>query len=163
MAGEAETNATFQNSMQTALQDQAVLGSALLPMTVSLEVRIKPQPNAGHDQLLSLCATAQVWPQGVPVTGDSLIRLLLNIPGIQTALACALLHKLPDAMEAQGGQEADSLPGLILGSLRWCLAEPSICLHALLVRCHIRACHLSLVDIVTTHQASLLHRMRRLA
>ncbi|KAL3132723.1 hypothetical protein ABBQ32_009229 [Trebouxia sp. C0010 RCD-2024] len=67
----------------------------------------------------SLYATAQVWPQGVPVTGDSLIRLLLNIPGIQTALAWTLLHKLPDAMEAQGSQEADNLPGLILGSLRW--------------------------------------------
>ena len=33
------------------------------------------------------------------MTGDSMIRLLLNITGIQTALACALVQKL--AMEAQ--------------------------------------------------------------
>lgn len=51
MAGEAGTTATFQNSMQFALQDQAVLGSALLPMTVSHEVRIEPQPNVSHDHL----------------------------------------------------------------------------------------------------------------
>lgn len=57
------------------------------------------------------------------MTGDSLIRLLLNITGIQTALACALVQKLPEAMEGQGSQEADSLPGRILGSLRWYYAK----------------------------------------
>ena len=55
----------------------------------------------------------------MPMTGDSLVRLLLNIADIQTALACALVHKLPAAMEAQCSQEADSMPGRILGSLRW--------------------------------------------
>ena len=57
------------------------------------------------------------------MTVDSLIRLLLNITGIQTALACALVQQLAAAMEAQGSQEADSMPGCILGSLRWYLAE----------------------------------------
>lgn len=59
--------------------------------------------------------------QGVPETGDSLIRLLLNITGIQTALACYLLQQLPEAQEAAGSQGADSMPQLILGSLRWYL------------------------------------------
>lgn len=57
------------------------------------------------------------------MTGDSLIRLLLNITGIQTALACALVRKLPEATEAHSSQEADSMPTRILGSLRWCLAK----------------------------------------
>lgn len=43
----AETAATFQNSMQTALQEQAVLGSALLPMAVSADVRVETQPLMG--------------------------------------------------------------------------------------------------------------------
>lgn len=38
MTEEADTKATFTNSMQIALQEQAVLGSALLPMEVSAEV-----------------------------------------------------------------------------------------------------------------------------
>ena len=99
------------------------------------------QLNVGHGPLhFKLACYSQVCPQGVSVTGDSLIRLLLNIPGIQTELACALLHKLPDAMEAQGSQEAEGLPGLILGSLRWCLAGPPNCLHDSLVRYHTHTC-----------------------
>lgn len=38
MTEEAGTNAAFTNSMQLALQEQAVLSSALLPMEVSAEV-----------------------------------------------------------------------------------------------------------------------------
>lgn len=48
------------------------------------------------------------------------MRLLLNVTPIQTALACTILQKLPGAQEeVQGSQETDSMPRLILGSLRW--------------------------------------------
>ena len=83
------------------------------------------------------------------------MRLLLNITGIQTTLACALLQKLPEAvevqgsagqhragMEVQGSQDTDSMPGLILGSLRWYLAGPFISCIAWLMSCsQPTACH----------------------
>ena len=157
MADEADTKAAFTNSMQVTLQEQAALGSALLPMEISAEVYVRLQPNIrnGHEhwQLVGYsCWTpkaCQSWLQGVPMTGDSLIRLLLNLTGIQTALACALVQKLPEAMEAQGSQEAGSMPRRILGSLRWYLAGAlqSAAL-PLLMSCHT---HNSLPAIDKTH------------
>ena len=63
--------------------------------------------------------------QGVPETGDSLVRLLLNVTGVQTALACFILRTLPKVQETAGSQNADSMPQLILGSLRWYLPQHS--------------------------------------
>lgn len=60
--------------------------------------------------------------QGVPETGDSLMRLLLNIPEIQTDLASCLLEQLPllsKSTEGGGGDDPSPLPQLVLGSLRW--------------------------------------------
>lgn len=57
--------------------------------------------------------------QGLPETGDSLTRLLLNIPGLQTELACHLLERLPSWTQASDDDTSKSLPQLVLGSLRW--------------------------------------------
>ena len=48
LAEEADTKAAFTNSMQVALQEQAVLGSALLPMEISAEVCFRLQANICH-------------------------------------------------------------------------------------------------------------------
>ena len=58
MAGEADTIAAFTNSMQTALQEQAVLRSALLPMAVTAEVCLSFQVSfAMVMNIRSWCAT----------------------------------------------------------------------------------------------------------
>lgn len=60
-------------------------------------------------------------------TGDSLIRLLLNMLPLQQRLATMLLQKLPEFSEAEcedGGEAAghvmSCVASLILGQLRWC-------------------------------------------
>lgn len=67
--------------------------------------------------------TEQSTMQGVPETGDSLIRLLLNITAIQTPLASFLLKQLPSYQEAERVDSTDALPKLVLGSLRWCVTQ----------------------------------------
>jgi hypothetical protein len=57
-------------------------------------------------------------------TGDSLIRMLLNMPSLQQQLAEQLLQKLPEYSQAEceedgAGGSSSSLPSLILGQLRW--------------------------------------------
>ncbi|KAA6418674.1 MAG: hypothetical protein FRX49_11327 [Trebouxia sp. A1-2] len=84
---------TFLESVHEAFQDQGVLSCALMPINIS-----------GED---------------VPETGDSLIRLLLNISAIQTPLASFLLKQLPDLQHAMEVDSTDALPQLVLGSLRW--------------------------------------------
>ncbi len=64
--------------------------------------------------------------QDVPETGDSLIRLLLNISAIQTPLASFLLKQLPNLQSAMEVDSTDALPQLVLGSLRWCDADLSL-------------------------------------
>ena len=69
--------------------------------------------------------------QDVPETGDSLIRLLLNISAIQTPLASFLLKQLPNLLSAMEVDSTDAtachrLPQLVLGSLRWCDADLSL-------------------------------------
>lgn len=53
MAEEADTKAAFTDSMQVGLQEQAVLGSALLPMEITAEVSLRLQLNIyhGHERL----------------------------------------------------------------------------------------------------------------
>jgi hypothetical protein len=69
-------------------------------------------------------------PQGAYAAGDSLLRLLLNLPAVQGAVAVMLLEKLPEYSglqvdaEAAGTGAPTSLPGLILGQLRWLEAVP---------------------------------------
>ncbi len=72
-----------------------------------------------------LCKQAVTLVQDVPETGDSLIRLLLNISAIQEPLASFLLKQLPNLQNAMEVDSTDALPQLVLGSLRWCDAlEP---------------------------------------
>lgn len=56
-------------------------------------------------------------------TGDSLIRMLLNMACLQQQLAERLLQKLPEYSQAEceegAGGSSSSLPSLILGQLRW--------------------------------------------
>ena len=47
------------------------------------------------------------------------MRLLLNVTSMQTGLACMLVKHLPDTQEVQTSEDAESMPQLILGSLRW--------------------------------------------
>jgi len=73
-----------------------------------------------------LCKQAVTLAQDVPETGDSLIRLLLNISAIQTPLAFFLLKQLPTLQNAMEVDSTDALPQLVLGSLRWCDADLSL-------------------------------------
>jgi len=73
-----------------------------------------------------LCKQAVTLAQDVPETGDSLIRLLLNISAIQTPLASFLLKQLPNLQSAMEVDSTDALPQLVLGSLRWCDADLSL-------------------------------------
>lgn len=60
-------------------------------------------------------------------TGDSFIRMLLNMPTIQQQVATLLLHKLPEFGQGECEEDvnegrnssASTIPGLILGQLRW--------------------------------------------
>ena len=76
--------------------------------------------------MIRLCTQAVTLVQDVPETGDSLIRLLLNISAIQTPLASFLLKQLPDLQHAMEVDSTDALPQLVLGSLRWCDADLSL-------------------------------------
>lgn len=83
--------------------------------------------------LLHLVCCLHMWPLQVSyATGDSLIRLLLNIMPIQQRLATMLLQKLPEFSSAEcdevlqddddgaaAGHNTSSLASLILGQLRW--------------------------------------------
>lgn len=72
-------------------------------------------------------------------TGDSFIRLLLNILPMQQRLATMLLQKLPEFSTAEcdepEGPAADSstasLSSLILAQLRWCVLLLTTCLAVL--------------------------------
>ena len=56
----------------------------------------------------------------VVLTGDSLIRILLNVAPIQTEVASLLLERLAGFNEAHPGQPGEAgLPHLILGQFRW--------------------------------------------
>jgi len=76
--------------------------------------------------LTRLCTQAVTPAQDVPETGDSLIRLLLNISAIQTPLASFLLKQLPNLQNAMEVDSTDALPQLVLGSLRWYDADLSL-------------------------------------
>lgn len=55
-------------------------------------------------------------------TGESLIRMLLNMTSLQQQLATMLLHKLPEYSQAECDDDevnTSSVPSLILGQLRW--------------------------------------------
>lgn len=112
---------TFCEGM-LAFQNQGVLSCALLPMNISGEVRSLMHTKRTHDQSVQ---TKVMLAQDVSETGDSLIRLLLNISAIQTPLAAFLLKQLPILQNAMEVDSTDALPQLVLGSLRWCDADLS--------------------------------------
>lgn len=64
-------------------------------------------------------------PQVNYATGDSFIRMLLNMLPLQQHIATMLLDKLPDYSQAdcEGGEpdssSNSSTPNLILGQLKW--------------------------------------------
>lgn len=108
----------FTESLHQTFQDQALLTSALLPLSICGEVSHRFQRCCAQDEVSEQSSPTM---QGVPETGDSLIRLLLNITAIQTPLASLLLKQLPSYQEAVHVDSTDALPKLVLGSLRWCV------------------------------------------
>ncbi|WIA09029.1 hypothetical protein OEZ85_008443 [Tetradesmus obliquus] len=88
----------FLDSLGEVLAAEELLHKCLLPITVCVQVSY--------------------------ATGDSLIRMLLNMPCLQQQLAERLLQKLPEYSQAEceeegAGGSSSSLPSLILGQLRW--------------------------------------------
>lgn len=52
------------------------------------------------------------------MTGDSFIRVLLNVAPVQKDLAKLLLEKLPEFVDG-GDEDENIVPQLILGQFRW--------------------------------------------
>ncbi|KAL4445301.1 hypothetical protein ABPG77_011126 [Micractinium sp. CCAP 211/92] len=86
----AELRSSFLEGLQEQLDDAAVLHAALRPMAVT---------------------------GGAPITGDSFIRVLLNVTALQAEVSGLLLQRLPEFNDAEG--EEAPLPALILGQFRW--------------------------------------------
>eukprot|EP00878_Enallax_costatus_P024090 GHUV01025681.1.p1 GENE.GHUV01025681.1~~GHUV01025681.1.p1 ORF type:complete len:600 (+),score=218.23 GHUV01025681.1:550-2349(+) len=90
----------FLSSLSDALADDELLHRCLLPITVTVQVRAD--------------------------SGDSFMRMLLNLLPLQQQVATLLLHKLPEFSQTEhedsgagSSNTATSVPGLILGQLRW--------------------------------------------
>lgn len=60
----------------------------------------------------------RVTTPGLPLTGDSFVRLLLNVAPIQADLASSLLERLPEFID-EADEEKD-VATLLLGQFRWC-------------------------------------------
>ncbi|KAL4428110.1 hypothetical protein ABPG75_002199 [Micractinium tetrahymenae] len=86
----AELRSGFLEGLQEQLEDPPVLHAALRPMTVT---------------------------GNAPITGDSFIRVLLNVTALQADVSRMLLQRLPEFNDAEG--EEAPLPALILGQFRW--------------------------------------------
>ena len=56
--------------------------------------------------------------QAAAATGDSFLRVLLNVAPIQPEVARLLVERLASSCEPDAGDEA-GLPQLILGQFRW--------------------------------------------
>ena len=71
----------------------------------------------------------QQYPAPTTATGDSFVRVLLNVAALQGDVAVLLLERLPEFCDAQqqgqggeqqpGGGDEAALPALILGQFRW--------------------------------------------
>lgn len=55
------------------------------------------------------------------MTGDSFVRLLLNVAPIQADLSDLLLERLPEFIDSSevGDDEDKAIPALLLGQFRW--------------------------------------------
>eukprot|EP00879_Flechtneria_rotunda_P031188 GHRR01034048.1.p1 GENE.GHRR01034048.1~~GHRR01034048.1.p1 ORF type:complete len:169 (+),score=79.21 GHRR01034048.1:523-1029(+) len=92
---------SFMASLAEALSAEGVLRRCLLPITVTVQVSF--------------------------ATGDSFLRMLLNMPNVQQPVAMLLLHKLPEYSRAEcddrdgngSSSNESSIPSLILGQLSW--------------------------------------------
>ncbi|PRW44427.1 Fanconi anemia group D2-like protein [Chlorella sorokiniana] len=80
----------FLEGLQEQLAEAAALHAALKPMAVT-----------GHGS----------------ITGDSFVRVLLNVAPLQADVSRLLLERLPEFCDAEG--EEAPLPQLILGQFRW--------------------------------------------
>lgn len=110
---------TLAETAQAYLRDDTVLLAVLQPMTVLQRVcLLNPFVVIGTS---SCCPDPKLVSQGLPETSDSLVRLLLNLPKLQTALSCFLLERLSSWRQATDNEEdpSKSLAFLVLGSLRW--------------------------------------------
>lgn len=85
-----ELRASFLAGLQEQLAEVPVLHAALKPMQVT---------------------------GNAPITGDSFVRVLLNVAPLQANVSQMLLERLPEFCDAQG--EEAPLPQLILGQFRW--------------------------------------------
>lgn len=97
------------------------------------------------DVLHAALKPMRVTTLGLPLTGDSFVRLLLNVAPIQTDLASSLLERLPEFIDE--ADDAKDVPTLLLGQFRWCagavaagrpLGPPACAPRPLLLRCRRR-------------------------
>ncbi len=56
--------------------------------------------------------------QNAPITGDSFVRVLLNVAPLQNEVAKLLLERLPEFCDSTS-EEDKVVPQLILGQFRW--------------------------------------------
>lgn len=100
----------FRRQLESRLQHDAQLCEAFL---ASLEAKLDDADTLRR-ALLPLAVTSP----SAHATGDSFLRILLNITCCQAPLCTLLLEKLA-CFDAFTAPPHDSIPGLILGQLRW--------------------------------------------
>lgn len=92
---------------------------AFLPVATPCSAAVRRGAAPHRVPCFSSVAVTPVLVQGATDSGDSLTRVLLGTPGLQAALAPALLREVLPALLQDAGGRGSELAPLLVGQFKW--------------------------------------------